>query len=168
MQNHINAVHLGIKNHSCDQCDYKCSNPGNLQKHILVCTGETKYPAGEFQVMKTLDAMGITYVHDKSYELKSKGWLRWDFRIDTRDTPGFTEDNMLFIEYNGIQHYKSVDHWGGEEALAERQMRDKLKVDYCKDNEFDILWIHCDDFTRIDELVADFITNVAGWIPEVL
>jgi len=163
LQEHIDAVHLGIKNHACDQCDYKSNTNATLQKHIISCTGETKCSAGEFQVMKTLDAMGIIYTYNSSYELKSKGWLRWDFRIDTREAPGFTRDNMLFIEYNGQQHYDAVSCWGGEEAFVKIQDRDKLKDDYCKDNEFDILWIHYDDFAKIDELVTDFMTNIAGW-----
>ncbi len=31
------------------------------------------------------------------------------------------------IEYQGIQHYKSVEHWGGEEGLKKRQLNDQRK-----------------------------------------
>jgi len=40
----------------------------------------------------------------------------------------------LAIEHQGIQHYKAMGHWGGEEALIKNQERDKIKRDLCKKN----------------------------------
>ena len=34
----------------------------------------------------------------------------------------------------GIQHYKPVDYFGGVEGLKDRQKKDKIKSDYCKNN----------------------------------
>ena len=36
------------------------------------------------------------------------------------------------VEYQGQQHYHSVEAWGGEEALRKTQERDALKVELCK------------------------------------
>ena len=38
------------------------------------------------------------------------------------------------IEYQGIQHYRSVDFFGGEDALALRQELDQLKRQQCEQN----------------------------------
>lgn len=39
------------------------------------------------------------------------------------------------IEYQGIQHYRPVDFFGGEEALKERQELDRVKRELCEENE---------------------------------
>ena len=38
------------------------------------------------------------------------------------------------IEYQGIQHYESIDFFGGEEAFAYRQKLDARKKELCKVN----------------------------------
>ena len=38
------------------------------------------------------------------------------------------------IEYQGIQHYRSVGFFGGEEALAQRQLLDQQKRALCEEN----------------------------------
>ena len=38
------------------------------------------------------------------------------------------------IEYQGIQHYQSVDFFGGQEALDQRQALDRAKRDLCREN----------------------------------
>ena len=39
------------------------------------------------------------------------------------------------IEYQGIQHYRPVDFFGGEEALAQRQELDRQKRQLCEQND---------------------------------
>lgn len=43
------------------------------------------------------------------------------------------------IEYQGIQHYRSVAFFGGEEALAARQELDLLKKQRCAENEVKLI-----------------------------
>lgn len=38
------------------------------------------------------------------------------------------------IEYQGIQHYRPIEFFGGEEALAQRQELDKAKKELCESN----------------------------------
>jgi hypothetical protein len=38
----------------------------------------------------------------------------------------------LGIEYQGIQHYEPIDHWGGQAALERTQERDKKKREHCR------------------------------------
>ena len=59
-------------------------------------------------------------------DLKYKSFLRCDF---------FVPDYNLVIEYNGIQHYKPIKHFGGMESLMDTKARDKTKEDYCLDND---------------------------------
>lgn len=47
----------------------------------------------------------------------------------------------MCIEYNGEQHYKSVKYFGGQETLIKIQKRDKIKQDFCENNNMKILII---------------------------
>lgn len=44
----------------------------------------------------------------------------------------FIEEFKLGIEYQGMQHFKPVDYWGGEEAFLKLKERDKRKKEICK------------------------------------
>jgi len=44
----------------------------------------------------------------------------------------FIEEIKIGIEYQGIQHYKPIKHWGGKEAFENLKERDKKKKEICK------------------------------------
>ena len=44
------------------------------------------------------------------------------------------------IEYQGVQHFKPVDYFGGKEAYIETIERDIRKNKICKENKLDILY----------------------------
>lgn len=47
----------------------------------------------------------------------------------------FIQDLNIAFEYQGIQHFKPVEHWGGMEQLLKQQENDELKLQICKKNE---------------------------------
>ena len=69
--------------------------------------------------------------------------LKFDFGV-------YNENNELLylIEYQGIQHYYEVS-WT-RDNLAVRQMRDKLKQEYCKNNNIPLLIIPYTKFQTLD------------------
>lgn len=48
------------------------------------------------------------------------------------------------IEYNGLQHYKAVDYFGGKDGLESTKRRDKLKKELCKKNKVKLIQIKFD------------------------
>ena len=54
----------------------------------------------------------------------------------------FVPHKKLGIEYQGKQHTEPVEHWGGEEALAAQQARDKLKRKLCLENGIHLIYFH--------------------------
>ena len=49
----------------------------------------------------------------------------------------------LGIEYQGVQHYQVVEHWGGEAGLKKRIANDKRKKILCKKLGYDLVeFIH--------------------------
>jgi very-short-patch-repair endonuclease len=53
----------------------------------------------------------------------------------------YLPDYNMCIEYDGEQHYKSVEHWGGLNGLLDRQKKDKIKTDYCLINNIKLIRI---------------------------
>lgn len=52
------------------------------------------------------------------------------------------EDNLIcLIEYQGIQHFKSIPYFGGERALESTKKRDKIKKEYCESNKIKLIEI---------------------------
>ena len=45
----------------------------------------------------------------------------------------------LGIEYQGEQHYEVVEHWGGQEGLAKRQLNDRRKRALCKQLQYNLV-----------------------------
>jgi hypothetical protein len=56
----------------------------------------------------------------------------------------------MCIEIDGEQHFKTNEHFGGEEIFKITQKNDNLKNDYCKKNNIKILRIRYDE--KIDDL----------------
>jgi len=49
------------------------------------------------------------------------------------------------IEYDGVQHFKSIDYFGGENGFKKRQQNDKIKNIYCIKNKIKLLRIRYDE-----------------------
>lgn len=63
-------------------------------------------------------------------------------KVILRDLPIqiFIYHNM-FIEYNGMQHYIPVEHFGGELKFQQQKKRDQYVRNYCVKNNIQLLEI---------------------------
>ena len=85
-----------------------------------------KESKGEEQISIFLKNNNIEFIRQKSFKnCKNKNNLLFDFYL-----PKFN----ICIEYDGIQHFKPIKKWGGENNLKEIQNRDKIKNSYCNLN----------------------------------
>lgn len=66
--------------------------------------------------------------------------LRFDF---------YLPDYNICIEYNGEQHYKPIERFGGTNGFKEQQIRDNIKRQYCKDNGIKLIEIAYDENLKI-------------------
>lgn len=81
---------------------------------------------GEKLIREYMASRGNYYLEQVTFsDLKLTAPLIYD---------GYLPDEDILIEYQGIQHYEPVKHFGGAPGLKIRQERDKLKRDYAKDN----------------------------------
>jgi len=89
---------------------------------------------GEDTIYKFLDTEKIKSIRQKRFEdCKHKKQLPFDF---------YLPDYNICIEFHGQQHYKPVQYWGGKDFLMTQQLRDKIKQNYCKNNNIVLLVIN--------------------------
>lgn len=82
----------------------------------------------------------------RNQKFKELGELSYDFYLP--------KENLL-IEYNGRQHYESIEKWGGEERLKKQKERDLLKADYAKKNGIKLLTISYKDYKLISQILEE-------------
>jgi hypothetical protein len=100
---------------------------GNIPRGTLL---ESK---GVRDISKYLEGNNIEYIREHYYEnCKNINYLRFDFYLPKLN---------ILIEYDGIQHFKVIEQWGGEEGLKKRQINDQIKNDYCEKNRIPLLRI---------------------------
>ena len=105
--------------------------------------------------MKKLD---IDYVYDKPYDnVRDILPLKWDFRIETTGDPVFIEYDGEFHYFPIRQHVKSQEQ--AQKNLESQQRRDKIKDNYCNDNNLLLLRIPYWDKENISELVTEFLNT---------
>lgn len=112
---------------------------------------------GEKLVGKILVKLHIPYREQEKFsKCVYKKELPFDFSL--LDLSG----NIIgLIEYDGSQHYIAFKHFGGDEGLRIRKLRDKIKDDYCELNSIPLLRI---PYTLKEEQILntinEFISNI--------
>lgn len=69
----------------------------------------------------------------------------------------YLEEYNICIEYQGIQHYKPVELFGGEKQFKIQQINDEIKREYCKNNGIKLIEISYKNFKRINEILSTSI-----------
>lgn len=71
-------------------------------------------------------------------------------------------NNNVLIEYQGVQHYKPVKHFGGVDAFKVQQHRDELKRTYAKENGYMLIEVPYTENTQ--EKVNSFLNNALSGV----
>ncbi len=88
---------------------------------------------GELLVKDYLDSRKICYNREHTFlGCIYKQPLRFDF---------YLTEYIACIEFDGIQHFMPVNHYGGQEGFEKTQIRDKIKTDYCAKYDIPLLRI---------------------------
>lgn len=109
---------------------------------------------GEKRISDILKNNSIPFITQKRFDnCRNVKPLPFDFAI-------IEGDNVkLLIEYNGEQHYKPVELFGGKQEFNKRKNNDKIKFDYCVDNNIELVYISYND--NIDECMDDIIYKLS-------
>lgn len=116
-----------------------------------------KSSRAEIKISQILSHAGINFKEQYSFpDLIGQGGhaLRFDFAIfDDNDELEF------LLEYQGIQHYKPKDKFGGMSGLRKQQYYDMQKREYCKKHGIKLVLIPYWDENQIS---YDYIMNLAN------
>lgn len=129
----------------CQKCGHRWKTTINSRSRGSGCPkcNESK---GEKKIVEFLDTHHITYIRWKRFDTcKNKNTLPFDF---------YLLNCNLLIEYQGEQHYKVVNYWGGKEGLKQRQYHDKIKQDWAKDNGYKLLIIPYTEQDNIEQILS--------------
>lgn len=86
---------------------------------------------GELIISNVLKGLKLSYTPEYKIQINNKN-LFIDFCV-------IINNQMVFIEYNGKQHYEPIDYFGGELRFKKQQERDELLREYCCKNEIKLL-----------------------------
>lgn len=104
---------------------------------------------GEQQISYILNKYNIYYIRQYTFEdCRYKYPLRFDFYLPHINS---------VIEYDGRQHFESVDIFGGDEEFELTKIRDEIKNDYCKENGISLYRISYLDFNNIENIINGII-----------
>lgn len=151
---------------NCDKLDYK----GNKVKSLFGCNINPEHDywlstpndildgcgcpscnssKGELEIESILRSKNIIYAKNKTFAgCKYKNLLKFDF---------YLPDFNLCIEYDGIQHFKSISTFGGDKVFKENKIRDRIKNKFCKTNKIKLLRIPYTDFKNIENILSNFV-----------
>ncbi|HJI48865.1 MAG TPA: hypothetical protein OIL97_04875 [Oscillospiraceae bacterium] len=110
-----------------------------------------KASTGERKIRDWLDKNNIQYVREYCFEnCKDVRALPFDFYIENIKT---------VIEYDGVQHYKPNDFFGGNNTFEITQKHDKIKNTYCKEHNINLLRIPYYEFDNIDTILNNHLAK---------
>jgi hypothetical protein len=113
---------------------------------------DCKKSKGELEIVKILKDKNIKYEEQKTYiNCVYKRQLKFDFYL--------TEYNTC-VEFDGLQHNEKYRFEKNDINLKERQKRDKIKNDYCKNNNINLLRIPYTEYNRIEEIITEYLKSI--------
>ena len=107
-----------------------------------------KSSKGELQINQYLTENNIEFEREKCFNNLRK--YRFDFYL--------SEKNVI-IEFDGIQHFKPIKLWGGEERFKQQKNNDYIKNLYCKDNNINLVRIPYTKIENINEILKGVLNE---------
>jgi len=100
---------------------------------------------GENSIEKHLKENNIQFENQKTFsDCKHILLLPFDFYLPKHN---------ICIEYDGEQHHKSIKHFGGDKKFQRTKYNDKIKTEYCKQNNIQLIRIPYTEFKNIESIL---------------
>lgn len=97
-------------------------------------------PKGEKLIREFLDDNNIPYESQKKFEgLEADRKLSYDFYLPV---------NNIVVEYDGLQHDKPIEFFGGVEAYNKQRLHDELKTSFAQQNGITLLRFKYEESTE--------------------
>ena len=156
---------LNLYNNMYDDYIYDFTNYKNIKSKIIVkcpkhssfetsaelllngygCSSCGKKSNGEECISRYLISNKIEYIKQKSFEgCVYKNKMQFDF---------FLPDFNLCIEFDGIQHFRPIEYFGGINALNEQINKDNIKNKFCYNNNIKLIRIPYYEYDNIEKIL---------------
>lgn len=140
--------HTAIVKCKCDCGNTRIINYNSLLRGANSC-GCQKQSFGERKIYNILKENNINFIYNSTYFKDLWGTnntlLRYDFIIlDNNNLP------IRIIEFDGIQHYKSIEYFGGEEHYNRLKQNDEIKNNYAKLHQIPLIRIPYNQVNKIN------------------
>lgn len=137
----------------CNDCGKKWCT----RAHSLLCgkgCPNCASPKGERALQNLMQSLQLHFIEQFTFPdcIGSKGGV---CRFDCAVLDSSDQSPLLLIEYDGEQHFKPVEFFGGQQEFEYRQANDRIKDSYCKDHGIPLLRISYKQFDQIEQLVTD-------------
>lgn len=139
-----------IKGHNIWWAELNCSKHGNFDiRRDNYRAGQgcprCKASKGENKIREWLNNHNVCFKEQYKFtDCMNINLLPFDFYIPSLN---------LVIEYQGEQHYHSIDFFGGSKRLEDQQKRDNIKREYCKNNNIRLLEIPYTEYDNIEDIL---------------
>jgi very-short-patch-repair endonuclease len=121
----------------------------NIHKHLKGqgCSECKQNSKGEEYIKSYLERNQIKYIRQKSFDdCKYINRLNFDFYLPDMNT---------CLEFDGLQHFKSVEVFGGEKGFNLILKRDECKNKWCIENKVNLIRIRYDEFDKISKILDE-------------
>lgn len=106
---------------------------------------------GAIKVLKFLIDNDIEYECEYTFaDCRDTNVLPFDFYIPSKN---------LLIEYDGMQHFNSIDYFGGNDTFEYIKRHDQIKNDYVKEHNIGLLRIPYWKFDNIGFILSEYLLN---------
>jgi len=144
-----NTKFTGINN----KVEIICKNHGkflqNIHKHLKGqgCPDCKLNSKGEEYIKNHLEDIKVKYIRQYGFETcRYINKLSFDFYLPELNT---------CIEFDGIQHFKPINDFGGKKEFKIIQERDKCKNKWCIENNINLIRIKYDQIDKIKEILEN-------------
>jgi hypothetical protein len=128
---------ITFKHNKCGNIFKMAPNKFLNNRRCSFCTSKSK---AELVITDYLKNKNIPFKCEVWFsDLRDKLPLRYDFAIY------YDKDSFILLEYNGDQHFKNVEYFGGNEEFKKRIIHDNMKREYAKNNNIELFEINSND-----------------------
>jgi very-short-patch-repair endonuclease len=125
-----------------------CSNNIQQGKWCPRCS-KISNSKGVQKIEQILDSKNIFYHREYGFDdCKKIRQLKFDF---------YLPDYSLLIEFDGQQHFKAINFFGGDSTFKEYKERDKIKDDYCVKQNIRLIRIPYNEINSIHTIIENAI-----------
>lgn len=106
---------------------------------------------GESFIFTFLKEKSIQFIEQYKFSnCKNKKELPFDFAILDKNN-----NVKLLIEYDGIQHFEPIEHFGGDEGFKKTKNNDSIKNTYCINNKIPLIRIPYWEYENLENILLD-------------